>query len=173
MNVAVKYSDGSFYPVWWIVDVIENVAVAPQGYDIMAIEAFNQYLADTTADRTAFMVQNIEIPKAKQDKKNEIDINTQAIIAKGFTFAGLNYSLSLTAQINWSNIPMLPDAAFPLQIQSQEGTIYHLELANRQNFYLTAVNAKNTPLQSGHLLKVQIDQLGTLEEIYNFIDNRI
>ena len=47
-------------------------------------------------------------------KKDQIDKRTQELIFEGFSFAGLHWSLSINAQINWNNLPQLPEIVFPL-----------------------------------------------------------
>ena len=105
-------------------------------------------------------------------KKDQIDKRTQELIFEGFAFAGLNWSLSINAQINWNNIPQLPEIVFPLAIQDMDGNNYNLEYSDRMNFYYTAVNIKNSHLQSGNILKTQVSQLTTIQEILTFVDPR-
>ena len=105
-------------------------------------------------------------------KKDQIDKRTQELIFEGFSFAGLHWSLSINAQINWINLPQLPEIVFPLAIQDINGNNYNLEYSDRMNFYYTSVNIKNTHLQSGNALKKQILQLTTIEEVISFLDPR-
>ena len=118
-------------------------------------------------------LSGIDIEKLKEFRKDEIDNNTQNLIFNGFSYANKTWSLSLTAQINWSNLPSIPQSFFPLSLLSINGEVYQLPYAERMNFYLTAVGIKNSHLQSGSLLKVQIDTLTTIEDLINFTDNRI
>lgn len=112
------------------------------------------------------------IEQAKQEKKDLIDAKTQELIFKGFLFAGLNWSLSINAQINWSNLPLMSEFAFPLNMQDMDGNDYVLSYEERMNFYYTAMAAKNTHLQSGNALKTQVSELTTIQEILNFVDPR-
>ena len=105
-------------------------------------------------------------------KKDQIDKRTQELIFEGFSFAGLHWSLSINAQINWNNLPQLPEIVFPLAIQDVDGNNYNLEYSDRMNFYYTAVNIKNSHLQSGNILKTQVSQLTNITEILNFQDPR-
>lgn len=112
------------------------------------------------------------VEEAKVFMNNKIDSKTQELIFNGFNFDGHLWSLSITAQINWSNIPNLPEIFFPLPMQDKNGNSYSLSYTNRMNFYLTAVGAKNAPIQSGNALKLQINTLETMDEVLNFIDPR-
>jgi len=105
-------------------------------------------------------------------KKDQIDKRTQELIFEGFSFAGLHWSLSINAQSNWSNLPKMPEFAFPLNMQDMDGTDYVLSYEERMNFYYTAMAAKNTHLQSGNALKTQVSELTNIEEILNFVDPR-
>lgn len=112
------------------------------------------------------------IKQAKQEKFGLIDAKTQELIFQGFAFAGLHWSLSINAQINWSNLPKMPEFAFPLNMQDMDGTDYVLSYEERMNFYYTSMAVKNTHLQSGNALKTQVSELTTIEEILNFVDPR-
>ena len=112
------------------------------------------------------------IEEALEVKKDQIDKRTQELIFEGFSFAGLHWSLSINAQINWNNLPQLPEIVFPLAIQDVDGNNYNLEYSDRMNFYYTAVNIKNSHLQSGNILKTQVSQLTNITEILNFQDPR-
>lgn len=111
-----------------------------------------------------------------QELKNiryvEIDMTTGMLIDQGFTFDGSTFSLSISAQVNWSNLPSLPDSIFPLNISTKDENTYILTLANKMNFYYTAVNGKNGPLQSGNLLKAQIYACTDEACVNAVIDNR-
>ena len=69
-------------------------------------------------------------------------------------------------------MPQLPEIVFPLAIQDVDGNNYNLEYSDRMNFYYTAVNIKNSHLQSGNILKTQVSQLTNITEILNFQDPR-
>ena len=73
--------------------------------------------------------------------------------------------MSLTAQINWSNFPSLPEVMFPLTIMDKNDLPYVLSFADKMGFWSAALSHKNTALQTGTLKKAQIDACTTLEEI--------
>lgn len=102
----------------------------------------------------------------------EIDIRTRELISGGFTFDEHIFSMSINAQINWSNLLNIPDGMFPLPVMSINEEVYMLALANRQNFYLSALNWKNTALQSGSVLKDQVAAMTTLGQVESFVDPR-
>jgi len=114
----------------------------------------------------------ITLEELKEMRYAEIDLRTQELITQGFSFAGHTFSMSLTAQINWSNFPNLPDALFPLNVMDITENIYVLDLVNKTNFYLSALNYKNTQLQSGSLLKAQIHACTDEACVRAIIDNR-
>lgn len=105
-------------------------------------------------------------------KLEQIDSRTQELIFQGFAFAGLHWSLSIKAQINWNNLPQLPQTVFPLAIQDMNGVDYDLEFSQRMDFYYTAVAVKNSHLQSGNVLKREVSDMQTIQEILNFVDPR-
>ena len=102
----------------------------------------------------------------------EIDVRTQELIAQGFTFDGHTFSMSTNAQINWSNFPNLPDGLFPLTVMDKNDAVYVLALADKLNFYLSALNFKNTQLQSGSVLKGEVKAAIDAPAVNAIIDNR-
>ena len=112
------------------------------------------------------------LEEAKEMKLAQIDSRTQELIFQGFSFAGLHWSLSINAQINWNNLPQLPQTVFPLAIQDMNGVDYDLEFSQRMDFYYTAVAVKNSHLQSGNVLKREVSDMQTIQEISNFVDPR-
>jgi hypothetical protein len=112
------------------------------------------------------------LEEAKEMKIAQIDSRTQELIFEGFSFAGLHWSLSINAQINWNNLPQLPQTVFPLAIQDMNGVDYDLEFSQRMDFYYTAVAVKNSHLQSGNVLKREVSDMQTIQEISNFVDPR-
>jgi hypothetical protein len=112
------------------------------------------------------------LDELKDIRYAEIDMNTQYLISQGFPFDGHAFSMSITAQINWSNFPNLPDALFPLTIVDILEAPYVCSLANKMNFYYSALNAKNTWLQTGGILKAQIKACVDEACVTAIIDNR-
>jgi hypothetical protein len=108
----------------------------------------------------------------KNKKYIEIDNRTSELINEGFIFDGHRFSMSLTAQINWSNFPNLPEQLFPLNVVDIEEGVYVLFYANKFNFYFAALNYKNQFLQSGGVLKTEIKACETPAEVDLIIDNR-
>lgn len=105
------------------------------------------------------------LAELKQQAVDKVDAETEANILKGFTFAGLTFSMSTNAQINWSNFPSLPSQVFPLSIMSKDDQEYLLSEANKMNFYLSALGYKNTCLQAGNARKKLIMACTTIEQL--------
>lgn len=97
---------------------------------------------------------------------SKVDEETEAGIFSGFSWDGLTFSMSINAQINWSNLLNIPDAMFPMELNSKNDVAtYSLSLAGRQNFYLTALGHKNYHLQIGNQKKNEINACETLAEL--------
>jgi hypothetical protein len=94
-----------------------------------------------------------------QDKK------TENLILSGFTFDGNLFSLSINAQINWSNLLNIPSSMFPLNLSTKDDNTYVLNFNNVQNFYFTALGKKNECLQLGNLVKKRINDCINNEEL--------
>ena len=112
-----------------------------------------------------------DINNFKEYLYDEIDEKTTNNIFNGYTFAGHTFSMSISAQINLSNLFNIPEAAFPLPYSTKDNNVYMLSYANRQNFYLSALLYKNTTIQQGNALKLEVTNATTMEELQNILDN--
>jgi len=95
----------------------------------------------------------------------QIDNKTTETIFTGFTYDNKQFSLSISAQINWSNLFNIPSAMFPLTLSCKDETTYQLSETNRSNFYFSALTAKNTALQNGTIKKQQVLACTTLVDL--------
>ena len=113
------------------------------------------------------------LQELKDLRYKEIDSTTGYLIAQGFVFGGFTFSLSENAQINWTNLNLLPDGVYPITISTTTEDIYILQLVDRDAFYMAAVAAKLTPLNTGSAIKKLIFDCVD-EACVNLIeDNRI
>jgi hypothetical protein len=96
----------------------------------------------------------------------KIDESTESKIFEGFLFEGNLFSMSLSAQINWSNLFFIPDNMFPITLSLKDDTgTYQLSLANRAAFYGAALYHKNFALQTCTYFKGLTTSATTLEEL--------
>jgi hypothetical protein len=104
--------------------------------------------------------------------KGQVDKQTANNIMAGFSFGGgvHVFSMSLTAQINWSNFPSLPETLFPLTIMDKNDVPYVLSFADKMNFWGAALTHKNTALQAGTIKKAEIDACTTLTQLQTIAD---
>ena len=101
-------------------------------------------------------------------KKHLIDLQdkkTENLILSGFTFDGNLFSLSINAQINWSNLLNFPQVMFPLNLSTKDDNIYILNFSNVQNFYFTSLGRKSECLQLGNDIKKRINESLTIAEL--------
>lgn len=117
-----------------------------------------------------------DLTELKEKRKLEIDTQTAALIALGFIFDSHTFSLSLSAQSNWTNIKankadFAALGAFPLQTTSKEG-IYYLTEANVNNFWLTAMVRIRTLYEGGNALKESIKNAVDKVEVNSIVDTR-
>jgi hypothetical protein len=109
-----------------------------------------------------------KIESLEDYKKQLIDLQdkkTENLILSGFTFDNNLFSLSINAQINWSNLLNIPQVMFPLNLSTKDDNIYILSFNNVQNFYFTALSRKNECLQLGNIVKKRINECLTFEEL--------
>lgn len=101
-------------------------------------------------------------------KKHLIDLQdkkTENLILSGFTFDNNIFSLSINAQINWSNLLNIPQQMFPLNLSTKDDKIYVLNFNNVQNFYFTALGKKSECLQLGNDIKKRINESLTFAQL--------
>jgi hypothetical protein len=109
------------------------------------------------------------VSELKQEIINQIDLFIQDEISKGFEYNGRIYSMSIKAQLNWSNILNIPAIMFPINIMSMNEELYSLPLSEQQTFYNTILSFKYGKLNHGHQLKQSLAELNTAEEILSFV----
>lgn len=119
-----------------------------------------------------FSAPVVALDQLKEERYSQVDQRTGELITQGFPFAGHTFSMSINAQINWSNFPNIPDALFPLNIMDVNESVFVCSLANKMNFYFTALNWKNQALQSGSILKGQIKACADDACVNAIVDNR-
>jgi hypothetical protein len=113
----------------------------------------------------SLIVDENNINEYKKHIVDLIDAKSEEKIFEGFSFDGKRFSLSLSAQINWSNLLFLPESFFPVNLSTKDDDVYSLIYANVQSFYQAALNGKNAPLQEGNVLKQQVKAATTKEEL--------
>lgn len=122
------------------------------------------------------LISSVEVEDTRSLEELKIAVNlkvdeeSQANIFKGFVFDSLTFSMSLTAQINWSNLNFIPQAMFPLTIMSKDDKEYSLSLANRPAFYGAALVHKNSCLQNGNAKKKQVNACEKIEDLKSLAD---
>lgn len=114
------------------------------------------------------VLEKDSISYLKQMVISNIDDSVQNEIFKGFEYDGKLFSMSLSAQINWSNILNIPDSLFPLNVTTKDDSNYILTLPNRQSFYYAYLGYKYTCLNKGNALKTALELLTNESEILAF-----
>lgn len=110
---------------------------------------------------------------SKLIRYNEIDYKTGTLIAAGFSFADLRFSLSFNAQINWNTLKMAPETfTWPVEITCANNNAYELAQDDLQTFWNAAKNTVKGYLDLGRILKKQVYDATTLEEIEAVTDTR-
>lgn len=114
-------------------------------------------------------IKNLDIFSENQlDLYEKIDVRTSADILSGFTFANKRFSMSVSAQINWSNILQVPDQLFPIALSCDNEELYMLELVDKQDFYNASLYGKYVALQEGNAFKQEVKTMTTVEQLNAF-----
>lgn len=103
----------------------------------------------------------------------KIDEVIKEKIIKGFVFEGHIFSMSIEAQLNWSNLFLIPEESFPLIINTKEDEPYLLTFEKRDLFYKSAMNHKMIWLMQGSSIKTLIKSKNDVTEINDIISNFI
>lgn len=104
----------------------------------------------------------------------EIDTRTADLIAAGFVFDGHTFSLSASAQMNWTNLmisaALLP---YPVAVSTADDGQYTLPTTGAvQAFYATGIGAVKAILDAGRVLKLAVGAATTKAAIDAVVDNR-
>jgi hypothetical protein len=114
----------------------------------------------------------------KNRKMDMIDEKTHEILNKGFEFDNNTFSLSQNAQLNWTglqtavNSGLLIESDFPYPITTAGDIIYDLSWANLTAFTGTVLQTVQNELHAGRMLKKQIADAVTKEEVDAVVDGR-
>jgi len=169
--ISINYTESSSTPNYTIVSVEGQGYIVPDSL-YTPVQLAIMPSSDLNLNSLQKVGSVLPLALVKESKITDIDSKTQELINNGFTFDGQIFSMSLTAQINWSNFPQLPDVMFPLSVMTKEDTAYILSLANKMNFYYSALAYKNQYLQSGGVLKGEVMACNTYDCVNAIIDNR-
>lgn len=118
------------------------------------------------------------LDEIKKKKTDQIDERTQAIILKGFLYGGEYYSNSDRAQGNWNKIVIgkatgtALETDFPIPLSTLDNKKVMLEYANIEEFYRTFLLSISAAKFSGSILKQQVLDCITIEQVLGIIDSR-
>ena len=105
----------------------------------------------------------------------EVDRRTQELITQGFVYATKTFSLSLEAQINWTNVPAVAATlTYPHRTYVKDDTDYHdfADSTELMAAYLAAVSTKQSHRNSGNTLKGQINDAVDQAALGAIVDSR-
>lgn len=118
----------------------------------------------------------ITLDEAKAIKINNINNNTDLLIAGGVEYNDSIFGFELHDQINYLGMNIMQDClTFPLTIKCRdEGTFYTFESKEDAVAFTEAVCAwKNSLLNSGWLLKYQVLACESIQSVCEISDTRL
>lgn len=156
-----------------IVPQIERIDV--NGDDV--VSWFDSALSPSEETDFHDLVVAHKLPLAKKNKISEIDTRTSELIASGFSFAGQQFSLAQTSQLNLLGMDLAKDdpaITYPIYYNtlSDDGSVALNNATDIHNFYLTALGTKRAYLDSGTGLKDAVRAAITVAEVDAVVDNR-
>jgi len=113
----------------------------------------------------------------KQLKIQQIDAKSEKLIADGFMFDNVRFSLSHNAQLNLIGLyhsRNAPIMQFPIAYNSKDDSVVYTipDVATLEAIYFTAFGAKKAILDAGTALKQAVRDTTTISEINAVHDNR-
>ncbi len=116
-----------------------------------------------------------ELPLAdyKQLRYNEIDGKTVSLIAAGFSFDSQAFSLSSSAQMNWSTLKdQEAEFTWPVEVSTKDNNAYSLTQANLTAFWTAGRDATKGHLDTGRALKKSVFDAADEAAVNAVVDNR-
>lgn len=117
----------------------------------------------------------LNLEDLKTFRNNDIDNKTGALISQGYIYKGLLFSMSANAQSNLLGVYAAKDfLSYPFEwnTKNDDNTYSILDASDLTHFFMTALETKKAHQQSGTLIKVQIRDAMSIDEVNNIIDNR-
>ena len=177
------------YRVWDTVDEvwdfgwgIEEPTVCPShpthGIDPTKTSVVEE--ADTTTVISDYLPNTFTLEETKKCKCDSIDVRTKQLISTGFEFppeSGQYFSLSLPAQINFTNLDRLRDdpiLTYPISVNTldDQGMLEIPDSATMRLFFLSGMAVAKGAPDSGTALKNQVRACTTKAEVEAIVDPR-
>lgn len=110
----------------------------------------------------------------KQYRYNEIDFKTASlVVSAGFTYDGQQFSTSIVAQKNWSDLKYSKSSfTFPKNISTKNYGTYAIAEANVDAFWDAGKDAIDPIIDAGRVLIQSITDAADRAAIEAIIDNR-
>lgn len=152
-NPNVEHLDGIVQERYWVVD----------GGTVREM---------SDAEKTALHLQD-----RKNERVLEVDAKTDAMIAAGFAYRSVTFSLTLEAQCQLLAVFAFRDTgalSYPIRWNSLDDTdqIDIIDAADLTQFCMTALGTVRSILDTGTVLKDQIRAATTVAEVDAIVDNR-
>ena len=122
-------------------------------------------------------IESLDLAGYKAYRFKEIDIRTGELVANGFGYQGLVFSLSQNAQINILGMDTTrndPAITYPIEYSTIDDLGHYsvVDATDLHNMYLTALGTKKYFVDTGTTLKDAVRAATTDSEVQSIIDNR-
>ena len=157
-----------------------NVIVDFEGIDVkgdVLIVTGGSFSSEPICDSIIRNHDAFGLESQKKSKIEAIDKRTVELISEGFNFGGKNFSLSIPAQSNLTNVMTNRDifnsmGLFPISMSTTDNDLYDLSYENVIPFWGAGMAVVKTAYNGGGLLKKQIKDVVNKGELDAIIDNR-
>ena len=135
---------------------------------------------DTETLISNYVPNTFTLEEMKKCKCDSIDVRTKQLIADGFEFppeSGQYFSLSIPAQINFTNLDRLRDdpiLTYPISVNTRDddGVFEITDSATMRSFFLSGMGVAKGAPDSGTALKNQVRACTTKAEVEAIVDPR-
>ena len=128
---------------------------------------------ESALDALVYAHEAVSLAEYKAARCLQIDMKTGALIEAGFMFDGTLFSLSASAQMNWTSIMSMRQLfSFPLAVSTKAGGEYVLAEANLLAFIDAGRSTIYTSLSTGRALKVLVNAATTKAGVDAVVDSR-
>ena len=148
------------------------IKTVTEGQELISKEMF--YGDINNIEPSAIVIGGNAINIYKKRKKLLIDKKTEELLIGGFTYNNTSFGLKENEKTKWLALSIAPITKYPINIVSKEGILLTLRNSIESDaFYNSAFDRARFIEEQGGILKYQVNQCTTTDQVDAVNDNRV